>query len=144
MGRPLNKNYYDQLIWENTDHDIIMTGAWVDGASDWEPCYIVEQVSTNSFLCKQAYTDPPTSSVCTLVPHDAAGPGQMFIKYGNFISGSVYYSGDTEGYASSINDNTLRDFEGRTMRWQIEGSIFSAEAVDGKVWIWTSGYIWAP
>lgn len=142
MGRPIAKKYYDQQIWENTGADVIMPMAWVYGDDNWQPCYIVEQTAYNRFICKQAYpSGTPLQSECVLVNHDPTGPGQMAITFNTWPSPSIYSSG--EGYASSIDDNTLRDFEGREVRWKMEGS-YSWNDQGGVAGLWTVGYLWGP
>lgn len=143
MGRPLAKKNFDQTIWENTGADIIMPAAWIAGDTQWRPSYIVEQVSSNRFICKQAYptTYPPLQSECVLVTHDPTGPGEMCITYNTWPYGTPYYSG--EGYTNHINDNTLRDFEGREMRWKMEGN-YSWGSDGGVAGLWSVGYVWGP
>jgi len=140
MGRPISKKLYDEQVWYYTPDDVLMPGAWVAGDSGWQPCFIVEQISSNSFMCKQAYpsSNPPLQSVCTLVPYTPTKPGEMMIRYSTAVPGSVYYN--TEGYTAFIDDRTLGDFEGRVARWNMSGSSQEPDVM----YLWSVGYFWGP
>lgn len=163
MGRPLTQRYYSQALNSQgglyNGPNVLMPWAWVPGDTGGQPCWIVKQLSSTSFIMQQAYPEggnPPLSGVCNMVNSysEVNEPGTMH------IGGFFYYGGlqtGSEGYVAikEIFDNTCVIVDGAESTgfgvpttglnngvagWELDQS----PPPDNYVWIYTSAYFWGP
>lgn len=162
MGRPLSQRYYnkDLYLYGGTydGENVLMPWAWIPGDTGAQPCWIVRQESSNSFVLEQAYPEggnPPLQGLCYLTDSysNVNQPGTMhiggFVYYGGYQSGS-------EGYfaVAQMFDNTCTTFDGAestglgelpngnafNLPWELDVN----PPPDGWMFILTSAYYWGP
>jgi len=131
MGRPISKILYKQEQYFGDANNVLMPvatihspqGTWVGNS------FILEQLSANSFIC-QKYNDPTIYGPCTLTNNPFDNWGQMYLAF-NTNPGSNFQNGTH--FIAKIDDETITDYYGNTMKWQIYGYP-SFEAATAYVW----------